>query len=319
MISVALSIISPCYNGEPFLEELYECLCREYSAGASFEWILIDDGSTDQSRNLLLDIAANSDFNCHIIQQEKKGACSARNAGLSSASGRYVKFLDVDDFFAEGHLTRAIINMEQSESSVWVTPIRHVHVTNAGKHRYMPERKIERMPIDLLARFLSAPFFHHSACFIPTDTARAVGGWDPTLRADQDGDFLSRLIQSGCRFNTLDGPPFYYRIHSIGDRISGSDSPEKIESRLKVTRNIAERLKAESKLDQYAEGIAIRLDRVAQRAWSVDRCLANQILMEANHYYPGYRMPGGKLRRCIRRSLGFSFSMQFGKLVNRLR
>ena len=91
-----LSIIIPIYNVEEYLEE---CLDSIYKIkGIKKEVILINDGSTDKSQDIINKYKKIYDDETVVIVQENKGLSSARNAGINAARGRYISFIDSDDF-----------------------------------------------------------------------------------------------------------------------------------------------------------------------------------------------------------------------------
>jgi glycosyltransferase involved in cell wall biosynthesis len=97
-----ISVIIPVYNSEKTIiicfESVYEDL--KYS-GYTYEIILINDGSKDNSLKLLLELKEKYD-NIVIINQENSGPSSARNAGLRIAKGNYIAFCDSDDRWIKG-------------------------------------------------------------------------------------------------------------------------------------------------------------------------------------------------------------------------
>ncbi len=90
-----VSIIVPVYNVEPYLRRcVNSLLCQTY---ANIEIILVDDGSTDHS-GLICDEYLQIDNRITVIHKKNGGLSSARNAGLEIASGKYIGFLDSDDW-----------------------------------------------------------------------------------------------------------------------------------------------------------------------------------------------------------------------------
>src|SRR5580658_5705159 len=90
-----VSVIIPCYNAERWVgEALQSCLDQTYQP---IEVIVVDDGSTDQSKQVVLDVASNTNVSVRLIEGAHKDASAARNQGLAVAAGDYVQFLDADD------------------------------------------------------------------------------------------------------------------------------------------------------------------------------------------------------------------------------
>lgn len=95
-----LSIIIPAYNVEKYIEITLKSLINQTEK--QFEVIIIDDGSTDNTLKIVNNIMAeNQLINYKIIRQENGGVSLARNRGLNEASGKYVMFLDGDDYVAD--------------------------------------------------------------------------------------------------------------------------------------------------------------------------------------------------------------------------
>lgn len=93
---VAISIVIPVYNVEKYLKECLDSIIRQ--TFNDFEVICVNDGSSDNSLNILKEYAP-KDLRFKIISQEKRGAGDARNNGLKYAQGEFVIFLDSDDYF----------------------------------------------------------------------------------------------------------------------------------------------------------------------------------------------------------------------------
>ena len=108
-----VSIITPIYNGEAFVEETAQAvLAQIYS---DYEWIIVDDGSTDHSYDILQEYAQ-KDERIHLVQQKNAGSAAARNAGIRLAKGRYIALLDADDLWDEDYLARQISFMEEKKT-----------------------------------------------------------------------------------------------------------------------------------------------------------------------------------------------------------
>lgn len=96
--NIELSIVIPVYNVAAFLSECIETL-TEWKA-PYVEYILVNDGSTDNSRDVILTYAE-KDRRIRLIDQENRGCAAARNRGIGEAAGRYIGFVDSDDFIDE--------------------------------------------------------------------------------------------------------------------------------------------------------------------------------------------------------------------------
>lgn len=93
-----LTIITPVYNRVSLLEQCYRSLCRQ--SDRDFEWILVDDGSTDGSGDAAEAFAADL-FPITVIRKANGGKHTAINAAIPHIRGEYVLFLDSDDTLTE--------------------------------------------------------------------------------------------------------------------------------------------------------------------------------------------------------------------------
>lgn len=115
--SVILSVISPVYNGAKYLEPFLISVLRQ--SFSHFELIMVDDGSTDSSVEIIKSYQK-KDSRIHLIGQNHKGAGSARNFGLSQAKGQYIIFLDCDDWFNDDFFKTMIDRIEVDQSDIAV-------------------------------------------------------------------------------------------------------------------------------------------------------------------------------------------------------
>lgn len=105
-------MIVPVYQVEKYIAQCIESVLNQ--TFKDFELILIDDGSKDQSGSIC-DLYAAKDDRILVIHTENRGAAAARNVGLDHASGRYITFLDGDDYLDEHMIARMYEEIEHSE------------------------------------------------------------------------------------------------------------------------------------------------------------------------------------------------------------
>lgn len=111
-----ITIIIPVYQSEKWLHK-----CLTSIIGQSYEYfevILIDDGSTDKS-NVICDMYSKKDSRIRVVHQENKGASAARNLGIKLALGKYIYFVDSDDWLHENCL-RSLIEEIDEESNIFI-------------------------------------------------------------------------------------------------------------------------------------------------------------------------------------------------------
>ncbi|NDV42742.1 glycosyltransferase family 2 protein [Flagellimonas sediminis] len=102
-----LSIIIPAYNSEAYIENCLSSILNQKLPKERYEVIVVNDGSTDATKEIVEDIAKQFG-NINLINQENKGLGGARNIGFDISTGRYVYFLDADDYVASNTLGKLI-------------------------------------------------------------------------------------------------------------------------------------------------------------------------------------------------------------------
>jgi glycosyltransferase involved in cell wall biosynthesis len=125
-----ISVIIPFYNAETHIKKCLDVLHKQ-DFKKSFEVIMIDDGSTDESQNII------KAYNYPGLQlyslTKNSGPSAARNIGLKNAKGEYIFFLDVDDTIAENTLT--VLYNIANENSCDLVLSDHKHIENFKNQR----------------------------------------------------------------------------------------------------------------------------------------------------------------------------------------
>ena len=98
-----LSIIVPVYNVEKYLERCIESLIHQDIEPSDYEIIMVNDGSTDHS-GIIAEQLTSKYENIILFNQRNQGLSGARNSGLKLCRGKYVMFVDSDDFLEKNSL-----------------------------------------------------------------------------------------------------------------------------------------------------------------------------------------------------------------------
>lgn len=118
-----VSVITPCFNGRRFIPRLIESVkCQKFS----LEHIIVDDCSMDGSWDLLLELSIKYSWLKPIRLERNSGPVIARNEAIKLASGKYLAFLDVDDFWLPNKLSTQISFMQTHNSGISFTDYRFV-------------------------------------------------------------------------------------------------------------------------------------------------------------------------------------------------
>lgn len=97
------TVITPTYNRAEYLTTLYNSLKNQHNV--SFEWVVVDDGSTDETRELVYKfIKKENDFQIKYLYKENGGKHTAVNLGIDNALGKYITIIDSDDYLVKNGL-----------------------------------------------------------------------------------------------------------------------------------------------------------------------------------------------------------------------
>lgn len=153
---VTISIIVPVYNAAQYLPR---CLDSIMEQGGNFEVIVVNDGSTDNSLDIMRKYAEKYS-NIHIVNQENKGVSAARNIGLNKAENKYITFVDADDWLEPNafELVEKIIKKDNSDIVLigfydvydreWVKQVKGAQYINEvpEESRY-PDRNLDKLAL----------------------------------------------------------------------------------------------------------------------------------------------------------------------------
>ncbi|WP_193212258.1 glycosyltransferase [Luteolibacter marinus] len=244
-----MSIIIPCYNKERYVAAAIEsALSQSYPA----EVIVVNDGSIDRS---LEEIEPFAD-RIHLITGPNRGASSARNTGIESATGEWIQFFDADDILPPEKIAVQIAAMEGAESdSMAVCPWARFY--DDGRIDTPDPRRFWNTYADglslLVDMWYDGGFFPPHCWLVHRQLIQKVGGWNTRLTGDDDGEFFGRLLAQAREVRFCNETQVFYR-----DPPEGSISSDRS---LKSARSFFEAFEIVSKLI-----LEIRSDRHARKA-----------------------------------------------------
>lgn len=115
-----ISLVVPVYNCEKYVGECIESiLSQDYS---NIELILVNDGSKDNSKNIIEDYSK-KDKRIKIINQENSGVSSARNNGMKISKGKYIGFIDADDYVEKDYVSYYYKIIKKNNAEIALTPM----------------------------------------------------------------------------------------------------------------------------------------------------------------------------------------------------
>jgi glycosyltransferase involved in cell wall biosynthesis len=193
-----ISVVMPVRNGARWLSEAIESII--YQTCRDFELLVIDDGSTDETPEILTNWLSR-DSRIRVLRQNERGLVAALNYGLDEARGSLIARHDADDRAIAHRLERQIRvlgdNPRVGLLGAWAQRI-DAHGRARGYSR--PETRPERIT-DVLAR--TNPFIHSTVIF-RTEIARRLGGYRAAFEAAEDYDLWLRMSEITQLANAAD-------------------------------------------------------------------------------------------------------------------
>lgn len=189
-----ISVVIPLYNGAMSIERcLYSVLRQTYKA--EYQIIVVNDGSTDCSEEVVRRFIEQNDANIELINKENGGVSSARNVGLKAATGTWIALLDSDD---EWLPTKTEVQMSVLHNHPEIDFL-GCNVTSWNA-KIFGKKKNKLSRIKLWEQFISW-YPSTPTVIFKRDVLKDVGYYDEGLSHGEDGQFLLRfLMQRECWF-----------------------------------------------------------------------------------------------------------------------
>lgn len=238
-----LSIVIPIYNVEKYVDGTLDSIYSHISDHTSdVEVIMINDGSTDNSKSI-----AERYYNMYssysiLINQDNMGLSCARNTGLKAAKGEYIWFIDSDDSIVPGSISEVIKYIKKYRAEILAFDmIRINEKTGNTKTHHIFFRKYNR---NLYCKFLDK--YHLISRIRETPVQKFIFNREfldkhrltfyPGI-LHEDNEFMVRCLFHAKRFVPIHYAPYRYLIRSNGS-ITAMKNPKRIEDLLKITQLI---------------------------------------------------------------------------------
>ena len=305
-----VSVVIPCYNAERWVGRAIDSVLTQ--EGVTVEVIVIDDGSTDGS----VEVLCRYEGHIHWETGPNCGACAARNRGLAIARADYVMFLDADDYIEGPFLSAAVTIMRARCADI---AFGYIETEVAGK------RKPYCLQADEDATSVMRAFLTHG--FVPpcgtvwsTEHLKKLDGWKVGLRRHQDYELAFRALSASPRVAIFsDGRGVYFQ-HDTGARISSKTDLETVRHQAETLRFVARCLKASFLTPREKHDL---MRRRAYRLWH-QTCRAGdpRCIREAKMLYRefgGRGHLGSVPHRLVAGSIGLHNKEKIALLVKKIR
>ena len=275
-----VSVITACYNGEKFIDRYFESVLNQTCT--DFEIILVNDGSTDKSEDLILkyrEMLTEKGIGFQYIYKENGGHPSAINAGLKVFKGKYLTWPDIDDQMHEDYIEKKLAYMEEHpETDLLITKNAIIHLNHPNIILDYAWENPPKTNEELFERLLYGHAFRYEAgsFMIRSDSFKA---YNPSLHIyDECGKWsgpqiqmLMPIIYHG-NFGYLDECLFDYYLHDNNDHNkyqTGKELQQKYKESVNVLFAAIKSLNLDKKLeDNYCNIVKNRIElKALQQAY----------------------------------------------------
>jgi glycosyltransferase involved in cell wall biosynthesis len=271
-----VSVLIPCFNAEKYLEATLASVHAQ--THPPFEIIVVDDGSTDRSRDI-----ARADPRVIFHQNPGKGASAARTYAYEQSRGEFLQFLDADDLLTPTAIETRVRALEEASGDVAVSDWERLREEQGAWRPTRRERGALPDPaaapdVQVLEGFWAPP----AAILYRRRICDRIGAWSGTLPVIQDARYLLDAARLGARFVHVPSVGARYRQHQTGS-LSSRDQVRFWEDVLRNATEIEGLWTADGGLDGARRSALTRVyDDCVRLGFTRDRALfeAGQAALE---------------------------------------
>lgn len=211
MANPVCSIIIPVYNVENYLRGCLDSVLSIERIG-DCEIIIVNDGSTDFSAKILEEYAQKHD-SIRVIHQENAGLAGARNTGLDAARGKYIYFVDSDDYVNKEFVAETLAILQKNEQTDLLQyRLEYVNENNKSLGKTLgPATSIANIDVQTYGRLRYFQPYSWSWVYSKEFLDRFNLRFDPSIRIAEDADFILRCFFEGPKITTYNKVLYYYR------------------------------------------------------------------------------------------------------------
>lgn len=260
MSSKKISIVTPCFNSEKYIEQTLQSVLAE--ATDDLEHIVVDADSTDKTVEILRRYEGKYDL--RWISEKDRGIYDALNKAIGISKGDYIGWLNADDVYNEGAIKKCL-SLIQENIDIDIYSGDALLFEDSGE--VLKIYRHYRSPTFSSAR-LNIAFAHLNSCFISKSVFEELGLFNDTYGVSADRDYMLKMMEYGYSVRHLEMVVCNYRLHPnsqtfnrkkpvFGGAMLAMDHPARIEieniawERIKISRDFGVLKWAISKLIKY--------------------------------------------------------------------
>ncbi len=315
-----VSIVVAAHNAAPWLAETLDSgLCQTYR---SLEIVVVDDGSTDDTPDILNRYAGTHPGSFRILKTPGIGAAAARNRGFAASSGDFIKFLDADDLISPNMVAQQVAALIGRQGYIaygeWarflIDPNEAVFDPHPGWHdsdnpvRWICETWEDTEPMYQCGMFL-----------IPRSILEKAHLWDERLSLIDDFEFFTRIVLGSSGIVHTPGARLYYRSGLSGS-LSARKSRIAWESACLATHLACEHLLSREDSPRTRRVAADACQNLVFSIYPGHPDLVADLLSEVRRLGGSQRLPdGSRIFRLLARTLGWRTVLLLRTILSRVR
>ena len=223
----SLSVIIPCHNSENYIRKAIESVLNQ--SHYPIELIVVDDGSTDNSKDIICSYGEKLIF----IPSINLGACNARNLGIRSAKYDYLIFLDSDDYFLENSISSAMRKEDKFDLLFADFKFEKNNVKlNSGRDLD------SQTPLDFFNSWIDGNFIPPCSVVWRKEFLIEIGCWDVNVKRNQDGELVLRALLNKPVISFTKSIIGVYVQHDSLNRVSKRKGEDIILGDVKIFENL---------------------------------------------------------------------------------
>jgi len=244
-----VSVIIPTYNRAHFLKTAIESVQNAGARDLDYEIIVIDDGSTDNTREIL------KNYSVKILSSSRQGPCAARNAGIKEARGEFIAFLDDDDVWCQNYPRKQVDFLcKNPQYGAVLSQMMVVDEHLNPRFGPFPNKEIQ-------SGWMFKSLFNYvpptSSIFVRRSILDETGLFSTEIDAGEDWDLMFRISQK-FQVGYIPEIGILYRSHRKPQQNDVEKEGRKIYERCKVTASV---------FKKYAKYLGIKDKLIVQKAY----------------------------------------------------
>ncbi len=248
-----VSVIIPSFNGRAYIEEAVRSAVNQTYKNT--EIIVIDDGSTDDTREIIQNIQKEHPHITYLYQ-ENAGLSAARNTGIKNASGEYIALLDSDDMFLPEKLEKQVAYLQKHpECDVVYCGIWHFyehtpHEMHDLQYQYYSKEQV-------LPQLLKKNFINPLSIVARKNVFEKYGAFDLSFKKSEDWECWLRWAYAGVRIHFIAEKLAKYRMRTSSLSYSRKGEVERKKTTYDLVKNTIDKMSAEKRVTLNANKILL--------------------------------------------------------------